>query len=64
MKPELEPIARESTTREEIYPWFAVIKAVLKDDWFVERMKLDVLEVKRVAVEMALDTLSARRFWK
>ena len=28
------------------------------------RKKLDVLLVKRVAVEMALDTLSARRFWK
>ena len=37
---------------------------MLKDDWFVERMKLDVLDVKRVAVEMALDTLRARRFWK
>ena len=24
MKPALEPIARESTMREEIYPWFAV----------------------------------------
>ena len=64
MKPELEPMARESTTREEMYPWMAVTKAVEMDDWFVERMKLDVLDVKRVAVEMALDTLSARRFWK
>jgi hypothetical protein len=64
MKPELEPMARESTTRELIYPWMAVTKAVEMDDWFVERMKLDVLDVKRVAVEMALDTLSARRFWK
>ena len=38
MKPELEPMARESTTREEMYPWMAVTKAVEIDDWFVERM--------------------------
>ena len=64
MKPEFEPMARESTTRELIYPWTAVTKAVEMDDWFVEKMKLDVLDVKRVAVEMALDTLKANTFWK
>ena len=32
MKPELEPMAREFTVRDEMKPWFAVINAVEIDD--------------------------------
>ena len=54
MKPLLEPIARESTTREEIYPWVPVTKAAFREDVKIradESVFVDPLKMTPVTVE-------------
>jgi hypothetical protein len=54
MKPLLEPMASESTTRELIYPWVPVTKAVVRDDVKMrpaDRVFVEPLKMTPVTVE-------------
>ena len=54
MKPLLEPMARESTTREEIYPWVPVTNAAFREDVKIradESVFVDPLKMTPVTVE-------------
>ena len=54
MKPLLEPMASESTTRELIYPWVPVTKATAMDDVKIrleDKVFVDPLKMTPVTVE-------------
>ena len=54
IKPLLDPMAKESTTREEIYPWVPVTNAVFREDVKMradDRVFVDPLKMTPVTVE-------------